>query len=144
MELEQMLSELKSAREDRENFGTIAKNIIKNATDEAMTTSEWVEADANFNEATQKIINLQEMIHAEGLRLYEETGEKNIHEKVKAKIFKTLTVADPARVLSWVKTNLADALTFDKKKVENYASKIGPVDGIETGEEVRIQIASEL
>jgi hypothetical protein len=53
-------------------------------------------------------------------------------------------VTDAAKVLAWVKTNLADALTYDPKKVKDYATKIGPVEGTEIVEQPRAQIASDL
>ena len=75
---------------------------------------------------------------------FSDSGNKHPHEKIEVKIFRTFKIVDPARVLNWCKVNLSDALKIDEAKVKKYAVSIGAVEGTETGEEARVQIAQEL
>jgi len=101
-------------------------------------------ARQSADEATAEAARLEESIRAAAVQNYTLTGEKNPHPKVTVKIFKTFSVIDPARVLAWVKQNLADALIVDEKKVKAYVTKIGAVDGTQMIEEPKAQIATEL
>lgn len=100
----------------------------KQAADEAAAYQEWLETQ----------------IRAQAVQDYKANGIKNPHPKVTVKIFTVFSVADPIRVLAWVKQNLADALVVDEKKVKSYATKIGAVDGTTLTEEAKTFIASEL
>lgn len=104
----------------------------------------YLAADAIALAANAAIEELEKTIRDAALYDYAATGNKTVHDKVKIKVFQKLQIVDPVRVLTWVKTNLADALIFDEKKVKSYATKIGNVDGIEITEEPQAQIASEL
>ena len=139
--IDQLLARLKLARmKDSEATGQ-----MKFALDTFLASDDvYTHQKQRHEQLSGEISELEASIRGMALDVYEATANKKPHEKVAIKIFETFKVVDPARVLAWVKTNLADALIYDDKKVKNYAMKIGPVDGTELGTEARAQIASEL
>ena len=90
------------------------------------------------------IAELETRIRELALQEYAQNGTKAPHPKVAIKIFKTFKVHDASAMRKWVFSNLPAALKVDEKKVEKYAHEFGAVDGAETGEEPRAQIASTL
>jgi hypothetical protein len=135
-----LLEQLKHARAESKLQHEYMKNILENA----KLTDLFVMAEQSAAGADAAILDLETQIKNTAISEFNTTGEKKVHPKVEVKIFKKFSIVSPARVLAWVKTNLADALVFDEKKVKNYATKIGPVEGTELVDEPRAQIAAEL
>jgi len=138
--IDDQLNQLKVAREAAENYRATMREIM----DAVKRSGEYMTAADRAEKANIAIAETEERIKTMALREYETSQNKHPHEKVEIKTFKTFKITDAARVLSWVKTNLADALIYDESKVKQYATKIGAVEGTETGEEQRVQIASKL
>jgi len=134
------LTDLAKARACIEQFKAEMNAMVKVVSD----SPNYIEAQRAYEESKAVAAQIEEEIRKSALEGYTATGEKNPHEKVTVKVFKVFSVIDPARVLAWVKNNLADALVVDGKKVESYATKIGPVDGTALTEEPRAQIATKL
>jgi len=128
-----------------------ARATVRQCKDEMNAMLKHVTESPNYLAARESAVaaeiiaaQIEEAIRAAAVQNYTLTGEKNPHPKVTVKIWKTFTVTDPARVLAWVKANLADALIVDDKKVKAYATKVGAVDGTELMDEIRASIATEL
>jgi hypothetical protein len=134
------LEVLKTAREEVQRYKDEMTAMLKSVTESPNYAATRQAAD----EATDRASQIEEAIRATAVEHYTQTGDKNPHPKVTVKIFKVFSVTDPARVLAWVKQNLADALVVDEKKVKSYATKIGAVEGTTLTDEARAQIATEL
>ena len=104
----------------------------------------YVEAGLELTAANEVISETEQKIRELALTHWINTQEKDVHPSVKVKVFKKFEIVDPAAMRAWVDTNLRDALMVDEKKVKDYATKIGPVEGTEVGEEARAEIASKL
>jgi len=122
----------------------VVKVELKRRLDALQQSPEWQDfqlASIGYEEKISIIeAKIRELAEAE----FKASGNKHPHEKIEIKIFKTFKIMDPARVLNWCKINLSDALKIDEAKVKKYATSIGAVEGTETGEEPRVQIAQEL
>lgn len=134
------LAKLAIAREELKRCKDEMTAMLKSVTD----SPNYAAARQSADELQATIETIENVIRNAALDDYTQTGEKNPDPKVTVKIFKVFSVTDPARVLAWVKQNLADALIVDEKKVKNYATKIGAVDGTTITDEARAQIATEL
>lgn len=141
MNMDEKLNKLRMARENYNEHKSIASKALDEfkSSDDVYT---WNTEKAK--EASAEVEALEAEIRAEAIALYKADGNKKPHDKVNIKIMTVFKIVEPARVLAWVKTNLADALIYDEKKIKNYATKIGAVDGTELIEEPQAQIASEL
>lgn len=139
-EIEILLADLKIAREKAAFYRDETKAIIENA----KQSPNYQLADQSAREAADLVANLEAKIKESALADFKVDGNKHPFPKIEIKMRKVFKVVDPARVLAWVKTSLADALVYDEKKVKDYATKIGPVEGTELTEEAQVQIASEL
>lgn len=137
---EQLLEMLKEARERSFTAKLTADAILQTV----KASPEYVNAIEECQAALANVTTLEESIRAEAIRDYLASDNKHPHPKVEIKLFKTFSIVDPQKVLAWVKTNLADALVVDDKKVKAYATKIGPVDGTAMTEEPKAMIASDL
>lgn len=142
--MNELIEQLKQARIDEANFKTVSKNMLDAAMETLKADPNYAEAVQLHDEAKQRVANLEEEIRKQAIIQYAESQNKHPHEKVEIKISKSFKFVDPRKVLAWVKTNLADALTYDEKKVKSYATKIGTVDGTEIVEEPKAYIASQL
>lgn len=134
------LAQLAAARTDSQRYKDEMAAMLKHI----IESPNYSAAKQAAEEAADRAAHLEESIRNAAIEHYTQTGEKTPHPKVTVKIFKTFSVTDPARVLAWVKQNLADALIVDEKKVKSYATKIGAVDGTSLTDEARAQIATEL
>lgn len=139
--MDELIQKLKQQREILNAAKYTASNALETIKSSDPT---YVENTEIANEAMQQITELESAIRAAALAEYAANGNKKPHNNVQVKIYKVFSVNDSARVLSWVKTNLADALIYDEKKVKNYAEKIGPVDGTSINEEPKVQIDTKL
>jgi hypothetical protein len=139
--IEQLLQDLALARQ----LHATAKEAARVRMEEFIASDDVYSFQKAASDNTAvAIAELEEKIRNIVLAEYQTSGSKSPHPKVAVKIFKSFNVTDAAKVLAWVKTNLADALTYDPKKVKDYATKIGPVEGTEIVEQPRAQIASDL
>lgn len=139
-QIDALLWQLNEARK-REQIGRDAKNVM---IETLQKSPDYLSAKQEQEEAATVVENLETEIKKIINEDFSVTGNKHPHAKIEVKSFKTFKIEDAEKVLAWVKTNLADALVYDAAKVKNYAMKIGKVDGAEVGEEVRVQIASNL
>ena len=137
---EQLLEMLKDARARAAESKLAADAILLTV----KASPEYVKALDELQTASANVATLEENIRAEAIREFKATENKHPHPKVEIKMYSTFSITDPKMVLAWVKTNLADALVVDEKKVKAYATKIGPVDGTALTEEPKALIASEL
>lgn len=138
--MNKLLEELRIARAAVEE----AKTAQKAKLEAFQQTPEWQDLQLHRVEYDQEIADIEERIKELAMIEWINNQNKHPHEKVEIKLFKTFKVLDPAKVRSWCLENLRDALIVDDKKVKEYAVKIGSVEGTETGEEARVQIASKL
>lgn len=138
--MNEALGRLAAVREVVSHNQKIRTEILE----EAQKKPEYISAGDRLKEAASAIVLLEDKIRALALDAHATDGNKKVHASVEVKVFKTFKIVDVARVTAWVKENLKDALVVDTKKVEQYATKIGPVDGTEVGEEARAQISSKL
>ena len=139
-QLDEKLALLKSARESLKAHKEAANAALEDfkASDDVYTF--------NSEEAAKVgaiVADLEESIRALALVTYKESGIKKVHDSVEVKVFPTFKVTDPAKVREWCFKNHPLALKPDMKMVEADA-KDGPVDGTETGQEARAQIATKL
>ena len=139
-EYEELLTRLVGARQ----VADTEKQHMSAITAAAHAAEDYMLAKEIYDDAQVRIEDIELEIKEIALEEYKTTKNKSVHPSITVKIFKTFKVINPAQVLLWVKSNLADALVPDMKKVENYATKIGAVAGTEIGEEARAQIASKL
>lgn len=137
---DEMLATLKNLRQREGELREEKKAMIEAVT----STQSYKSAELELTSVSAAIVEFEKQIKDMAVADYTSNGIKQPHPKVQVKLFQKFTVLDPARVLTWVKTSLADALVYDEKKVKDYATKIGPVDGTEIVEEVRALIAKEL
>lgn len=139
--MNEKLNQLKQAREAYNEYKSTASKAMEDfkSSDDVYTYNA-----EKAKEASAKIETLEAEIRATALAMYKADGNKNPHEKVSIKLANVFKIVDPVRVLAWVKINLADALVYDEKKVKNYSTKIGAVDGTEITETPQAQIATEL
>lgn len=140
MNYDEMLSHLKSARED---FLT-AKEGMREIIFKATQGEEYKNFELTSELAQKDIAEIEAKIKEFALGQYLGSGEKKPHPKVSVKVFKVVIQNSAEKVRAWVEANLRDALVVDQKKVEKYAKEIGTVDGMEVKDEPRVQIASEL
>jgi hypothetical protein len=115
---EKLFEELKSARANLE--------IHKKTQNAALEEFKAIDDVYTYNKVmtdnfAQLVSELETVIRAEALAEFQATDNKHPHPKVEIKLFKTFSITEPAKVLAWVKTNLADALVVDEKKVKAYA-----------------------
>lgn len=139
-QIDEMLAQLKDTREKAAFYRAEANAILNNA----KNSPNFELADQAAKEAQENIEALEVKIKANALLDYRINQNKHPHPKVDIAMRKKFNITDPIKVLLWVKNNLADALIYDEKKIKNYATKIGPIDGTELTEEPNAQIASEL
>jgi hypothetical protein len=138
--LDMLIENLKTFRADIESAKVEKNKII----DAAKASNGYILWDTKQSDAQLFADGTEAEIKKIALEDYAENKNKHPHDKVDIAMRKKFSIIEPARVLAWVKTNLADALIFDEKKVKNYATKIGAVDGTELTEEPIAQIASNL
>lgn len=136
----ELLEKLSKARSNLEAATKIKADILTTA----RGMREYTSAESIVNIENAIIAEVEEKIRTLVLTEWVNNQNKHPHEKVEVKIFKTFKVVDPAAMRKWVFEKLADALQVDQAKVKKYAMEIGPVEGCETGEEARVQIASKL
>jgi hypothetical protein len=139
-ELDILLAQLAEARTMRDG----AKDLEHKLMEEFKVSPTFSKVSSDATTYAQQAEELETSIRSIALAEYHASGSKAPHPKVAVKIFKSFNVTDAAQVIAWVKTNLADALTYNPKKVKDYATKIGAVQGTEVVEEPRAQIASDL
>lgn len=142
--MNELIEKLKKARTDESTYKAILKAMTEQATKELHERPAWTEASTALEKVSASVSELEEEIRKQAVTFYAENQNKHPHPKVEIKLFKVFKIVDPSKVLAWVKTNLADALLYDAKKVETYVKNIGPVDGCSLAEEPRAQIAKEL
>ena len=135
-----LIENLKSCRADAEFYKAEKAKIL----DAVKSSENYILAETKQSENETYAAGIESEIKKIALEDYAETKNKHPHDKVDIAMRKKFSITDAGRVLAWVKTNLADALIFDEKKVKNYATKIGAVDGTELTEEPNAQIASSL
>lgn len=139
-ETEELLQQLKEAREKAAFYKAETNSLLEHT----RQSPNYQLADQSAKEAADEIVRLEFLIKSDQLEEFKITGNKHPFPKIEIKMKKIFKVVDPAKVLAWVKSSLADALIYDEKKVKDYATKIGPVEGTELTEEPQVQIASEL
>lgn len=138
--LNDLLKHLHNARRDAEK----AKETMKAVLDAAKEGDVYRSADLVREMAENDIQALEERIHQQGLAAYLETGEKTVNKFVKVREESVFTITDAAAMRTFVETRLPDALIVDEKKVKNYATKIGAVDGTTVTKEPKVTIATDL
>jgi len=134
------LNQLKLAREALAN----AKKGKQELMDQLTSSDLYKIFDDSQRIAEASIEEWESKIKDEALADYEANKNKKPHEKVAIKMFKTFKIVDASKVRDWVFNNLPAALKVDDGMVKKYAVEFGAVEGTETGEEARVQIASEL
>lgn len=135
---------LQNLRQWRREENIAAQNMSHALEQFKASDGVYTNQKSNLETAKSMVDNLESQIKEMAIRDYEVTQNKKPHDKVAIKIFKTFKIVDSNRVLAWVKTNLADALIYDERKIKDYATKIGAVEGTLLADEPRVQIASEL
>ena len=138
--LDMLIENLKTFRADIESAKAEKNKII----DAAKASNGYILWDTKQSDAQLFADGIEAEIKKIALEDYAETKNKHPHDKVDIAMRKKFNITDSQRVLAWVKTNLADALILNKKKVKNYATKIGAVDGAELTEEPNARIAQSL
>jgi hypothetical protein len=138
--MDTLLSNLKSFRADAEFYKAEKAKILG----AVKSSDNYVLAETKQSESETYATGVESEIKRIALEDYAENKNKHPHDKVDIAIRKKFSIIDSARVLAWVKTNLAAALIFDEKKVKDYVTKIGAVDGTELTEEPNAQIAANL
>ncbi len=136
-ELLWLLSEARKRKQE-------ARNAKQTLLDNLMNSPDFQIAKAALEQAENDVGCYEAEIKRISKDAFAQDGNKHPHPKIEIKNFKVFKIIDDLKVLSWVKTNLADALIYDTAKVKNYALKIGAVDGAEVSEEISVQIASQL
>lgn len=139
-EMNDLLLELAEARTMRDG----AKDLINKMLEEFKGTMNFMAVQNDSMRYVAMVAGLEEQIRELAVAEFKSTGEKKPHEKVVVKIFKTFKINDAKKVWDWAFKNLPAALKLDEKKIEKYANEFGEVEGTETGEEPRAQIATEL
>lgn len=141
--MNKLIEELREKRKERDLVKQTESNLLEavEATEEYAT---YKNVQENRKELDNRIAELEDQIRKDAVNIFEATGNKVPALGVAIKIFKTFRIIDPVKLRGWIENNLRDALTVDVKKVENYATKIGPVEGTEVVEEARAQIAKDL
>lgn len=142
--MNELIEQLKQARIDEAKTKATSKSMMDEAMAKLSAEPLFVEIVRFHAEASQRVASLEEEIRKQAIEKYAENHNKHPHPKIDIKVMKAFRIADPRKVLAWVKTNLADALTYDEKKVKDYATKIGPVDGTDIVEQPKAYIASDL
>jgi len=138
--MQELIDQLKVARQTAQ----AAQNAKSELQGAFQKSDEYIRLGSAVKDADEVVSRLEAAIRAAAVNEYQTTGNKKPHGKVEIKLSKVFSIIDPARVLAWVKQNLADALIVDEKKVKAYVTKIGAVDGTQITEELKAFIATEL
>ena len=135
-----LISQLNEARK-AEQASKDAKNAL---IEEMQKSNKYISAKNALDNASTIVENIEAEIKKLSEDTYGVDGNKHPHPKIEVRDTNTFVINDPAKVLAWVKVNLADALIYDAAKVKNYATKIGAVEGTEMVKGVQVRIASNL
>jgi len=137
---DELLSQLKDVRVHQKTSKDLMNKMI-----DSVKESEEYKSFQTMNQTENELIEqLEKDICELALAEYAQSSNKKPHAKVTIKTFKTFKIVEPETVRKWVLTNLPTALKVDEAMVKKYALEFNAVDGTETGQEERVQIASEL
>jgi hypothetical protein len=112
MKLDDALKQLAMARE--------SFNLARGAFDEFKALNpEFLEHHGKVNETRAIVNEAEELVKELALSIYEETGEKKVHEKVQIKHM-TKYDYDPETALAWAREFAPALLILDKKGFESF------------------------
>ncbi len=145
--MDELLSELKNARLQRDNASAAMKDIISAAEESAEYTAHRIAK----NSAAEKIVELEAKIWEMALDYYAETREKQINDFVSIAVSKKFEITDPAAVMAWCVQNYAAAVvtTVDEKLIKDLAlfnvkKNHAQIDGVTVTDVPQVRIGNNL